>query len=498
MKRMNKIFALALSLIMILGLATSVSAANTAVNGPFTVTINNATGHEYKIYQIFTGDLATDAAGEEILSNIKYGTDYGTEGEVVPQSVLDAVNADPTTIEPTGAGTDMTTNGDVATATVAQAGYYMIVDVTTDPLPGQDTRSAVMFQVVGNTNITSKHTGTTIVKKTQDINDSTGEQPKDGDSVWIDSADYDIDDTVPFKSTANFEGMANYDTYGVVITDIMAEGLEYNEDMVITVNGQPCTTGYTIEVTEDYASADDYNGGTKIVVTFENIKGINGTVNDAEIVLNYTATLDTDAKFGAPGNPNKIKATTYPDGEGGEDTPWDVNIVFTYKLESNKYADEVKEGNELTGAGFTLFKWIKNDSEAGGAWTQIGDEVKGEEMTKFEWKGIDDGKYKLEETTTPAGYNTIDPIEFEVAAEHVIVADNPTLTNLTGETETGKIEFAADASEGLVSTDVVNNSGTVLPETGGIGTRLFYGIGGVLVVGAIILLITKKRMGSAE
>ena len=497
MKRMNKIFALALSLIMILGLATSVSAANTAVSGPFTVTINNATGHEYVIYQIFTGDLAIDADGEEILSNIKYGADYGTEGEVVPQSVLDAVNADPSSVVPTGNGTAMVTEGETATATDLVAGYYMIVDVT-NPLPGQDTSSAVMFQVVGDTNITSKHTGTTIVKKTQDINDSTGEQPKDGDSVWIDSADYDMGDTVPFKSTANFEGMANYETYKVVITDIMAKGLEYKGDMAITVNGQPCTSDYTIEVTEDYASDDEYNGGTKIVVTFENIKGINGTVNDAEVVLTYSATLGEDANFGAPGNPNKIKATTKPDGEGEKDTPWDVNIIFTYKLESNKYANEVKEGNELTGAGFTLFKWIKNDSEAGGAWTQIGNEVKGEEMTKFEWKGIDDGKYKLEETTTPAGYNTIDPIEFEVVAEHVIVADNPTLTNLTGEEETGEITFSADKTSGLVSTDVVNNSGTVLPETGGIGTRLFYGIGGVLVVGAIILLITKKRMGSAE
>ena len=253
MKRMNKIFALALSLIMILGLATSVSAANTAVSGPFTVTINNATGHEYVIYQIFTGDLATDAAGEEILSNIKYGTDYVPEGKNVGDEA--EIPADPTSITPTGEGTEMTTSGDTATATVQNAGYYMIVDVT-DPLPGQDTRSAVMFQVVGDTNITSKHTGTTIVKKTQDINDSTGEQPKDGDSVWIDSADYDMGDTVPFKSTANFEGMANYETYKVVITDIMAKGLEYKGDMAITVNGQSCTSGYTIDVTE-YESDDE-------------------------------------------------------------------------------------------------------------------------------------------------------------------------------------------------------------------------------------------------
>jgi fimbrial isopeptide formation D2 family protein len=209
----------------------------------------------------------------------------------------------------------------------------MIVDVT-NPLPDQDTRSAVMFQVVGDTEITSKHTGTTIVKKTQDINDSTGEQPKDGDSVWIDSADYDIGDTVPFKSTATFEGMANYETYKVVITDIMAKGLTYNNDMTITINGQPCTTGFTINVEENYESDDEYKGGTVITVTFDNIKGLNGVENSAEIVLNYTAILNEDANFGAAGNPNKIKATTKPDGTG--ETPWDVNIVFTYKLDTTK------------------------------------------------------------------------------------------------------------------------------------------------------------------
>ncbi len=499
MKHMRKILALALALVMVMGLAITASAANTEVDGPFDVTIKNATGHKYMIYQIFTGDLAKDEDGKEILSNIKYGANYGTEDAIVPNEVLAAVQADPTSIVPTGTGVEMVNEGDVATIEVTEAGYYMIVDVT-EPLPGQDTRSAVMFQVVGDTEITSKHTGTTIVKKTQDINDSTGEQPKDGDSVWIDSADYDIKDTVPFKSTANFEGFANYDTYKIIITDIMAKGLTYNNDMVITINGEPAPEGAFSISTSTYNNAEDaaYNGGTKIVVTCDNIKAIEGIVNDAEIVLTYSATLNSDANFGAPGNPNKIMATTIPDGEGENDTPWDVNIVFTYKLESNKYANEIKTGNELTGAGFTLFKWVKDNSEAGGAWVQIGEEVKGEEMTKFEWKGIDDGKYKLEETTTPTGYNTIEPIEFEVKAEHVIVAENPSLTSLTGEAKSGEITFTAlENIEGL-TTDVVNKAGVVLPETGGIGTTIFYILGGLLAVVAVVLLVTKKRMKTAD
>ena len=499
MKHMRKILALALALVMVMGLAITASAAEGDTG--YTVTIKNATDHTYQIYQIFTGDLVNDADGKEILSNIKYGADYVPEGkqvgDKVPDSVLEGFN--PSSITTTGTGTAMTVADGVATATGLVAGYYMIKDTTAE-LPEGETASAVIFQVVGDTTVTSKHTVTTIVKKTQDINDSTGEQPKDGDSVWIDSADYDIGDTVPFKSTSNFEGFANYETYKIIITDIMAKGLTYNGNMEITLNGEPAPEGAFTISTSTYNNAEDaaYNGGTKIVVTCNNIKAIEGIVNDAEIVLTYSATLNSDANFGAPGNPNKIMATTIPDGEGENDTPWDVNIVFTYKLESNKYANEVKTGNELTGAGFTLFKWVKDNSEAGGAWVQIGEEVKGEEMTKFEWNGIDDGKYKLEETTTPTGYNTIEPIEFEVKAEHVIVAENPSLTSLTGEAKSGEIEFTADASKGLVSTDVVNKAGVVLPETGGIGTTIFYILGGLLAVAAVVLLVTKKRMKSAE
>lgn len=497
MKHMKRIFALALAVMMLLSLAITVSAVEDDTQ-TYSVTINNATGHTYQIYQIFTGDLSTNEAGEEVLSNIKYGTDYIPDGKKLGDDAEIPENFDPTTIEPTGEGEPMTIEGDTAKATGLAAGYYMIKD-TTASLPEGETSSKVIFQVVEDTVVTSKHTGTIIVKKVQDINDSTGEYTKDGNETWIDSADYDIGDKVPFKSTAHFEGMANYKTYKVIFTDIMAEGLDYNKDMKVSVNGVDCTGSFTIEHA-DYTDETDaaYNGGTKITVTCNDIKTIADVTNSAEIVLEYSATLNDNAKLGAPGNPNKIRVKTIPDGEGEKETPWDVNIVFTYKLVTNKFADEVKEGKELKGAGFTLYKWYKNDSEAGGEWKQIGNEIVGEALSTFEWKGIDDGKYKLEETTTPAGYNTIDPIEFEVKAQHVVVAPNPTLENLTGNAGTGEITFTASEDKSTLSTDVVNKAGVVLPETGGIGTTIFYAVGAIMVLVAVVLLVTKKRMASAE
>ena len=198
MKNMKKIVALALVMIMTLGLAITASAANTPQNGPFDVTINNATGHQYVIYQIFTADLALDENGEEILSNIKYGADYTPNGKQVGDEAVIPENFDPDDIQPTGNGTNMVTDGDTATATGLTAGYYMIVDVTPN-LPEGETLSAVIFQVVGDTDINSKHSKTTIVKKVQDINDTTGEYTVDeNDSNWIDSADYDINDVVRY------------------------------------------------------------------------------------------------------------------------------------------------------------------------------------------------------------------------------------------------------------------------------------------------------------
>ena len=246
-----------------------------------------------------------------------------------------------------------------------------------------------------------------------------------------------------------------------------------------------------------------------------------GAGNKAVITVEYTATLNENAVLGSAGNPNVVylEYSNNPNwdvsfdengkpenpGEDGKDndgdgeideedekkeptgeTPEDKVIVFTYKLTVNK-VDEQK--NPLAGAGFTLYK--KN---AAGEYVQVGEELFGAELTTFEWKGLDDGDYKLEETTTPAGYNTIAPIEFTITAEHDLESDDPQLIVLDGgDLFTGEVD-----TDDILSADVENKSGITLPETGGIGTTIFYVLGGLLVLGAVVLLITKKRMSAAE
>ena len=545
MKHMKRILALALALMLTLGLATTAFAVEgdeteqtppadqmTAQTGTFTVTINNATGHTYQIYQIFTGDLATKeevsdgkTVTVEILSNLKYGEDYLPTGKTVNDPVADAdlQKAQAFKIEPTGTGDPMTVNGDTAIAENLAAGYYMIKDTSTN-LPAGEEQSAVIFQVVGDTNITSKHTGTTIVKKVQDINDTTGEYTTHNGDTWIDSADWDIGDTVPFKSTANFEGLDNYETYKVIFTDTMAKGLTYNGDMKISITGAEgdvtdsfhiSTSTYAVSPEAENYDAD-YEGGTVITITCDDITALT-TANSVTIVLNYTAVLNDEANLGAPGNPNKIKVTTKPDGTG--ETPEDVNIVFTFRVDVDKYTTIDGTETALKGAGFTLYKEVA-DAETEGAETgatiktelnTVNSAIKADALkdnayyiiaaevevdangATFGFNGIDDGTYVLVETQIPAGYNAWNAEEFAVEATHDVTADDPELKTLTG----GNL-FTGTVSTGILKGKVENNAGVELPETGGIGTTIFYVVGGLLAVAAVVLLVTKKRMNTAE
>ena len=111
---------------------------------------------------------------------------------------------------------------------------------------------------------------------------------------------------------------------------------------------------------------------------------------------------------------------------------------------------------------------------------------------------MDAGTYELYETKAPGGYNKLkDPIKIVITATLDKTEDNPALTALTIKVDDSAAEDG-DVTKGTVSTTVTNNSGATLPETGGVGTTLFYIIGGVLMVGAAVLLVTRKRMNNTK
>lgn len=480
MKVMKKLASVLLALVMVMSLTANVWGA----------TITNNGTHTYEVYQIFTGDL-----DGKTLSNVKWGQNgKETTDTAVAKDVLDALVAvsDKSDVEQLAVITqyaDLTgdpykTIASESTLEGVPTGYYLIKDVD-GAVTGNDTHTLYIVKIVGDLTIEAKGDKPEVEKKVDDEYDSSSAE--DGEN-WQDSADYDIGDSVPFQITATLP--SNYDEYKVyslTFVDTMAEGLTYNGDVKVTFGEQNITDSFTV-------STKTEGTDTVITITCAALKNIQGLTNSSEIVVTYSATLNNKADIGAPGNSNKVKIqyTNDPNWDGTGDktptgeTPEDVVVVFTYELD----IDKVNESSQpLPGAGFTLYK--KN---ASGEYVAVGGEKTGAAMTEFVWAGLDDGEYKLAETTTPAGYNTIEPIEFTISAEHDTEADEPKLTSLT----TTLKDATADPATGIVSGSIMNMAGTVLPETGGMGTTILYIVGGVLVLAAVVLLVTKRRMKDSE
>lgn len=504
MKNMRKLASLLLVLIMVFSLSVTASADDepATIATTHTITIANSNdGHTYEAYQIFTGDF-TVVEGAKKLSNLKWGANakdrnagdevgdniYGDNHAITADEIIALVDfgKDPVARSTFGDG-KYTISG-------LPSGYYLIKDKD-DSLNGTgETYTSYILEIVEDSTVTPKSSVPQSEKKIEDKNDSLART-----SEWQDSADYDIGDTINYRLVANLA--ANVETYKddyyLVFHDEMSDGLTYvSGSAVLYIDGSPIAV-------EQY---DTKWENQKLTITLTDAKDL-GAKNNSVVTVLYSATLNENAVIGAAGNPNTmyLEYANNPnwEGEGTPDTgktPDDTVIAFTYKLSVDKVhktgvSDDGTDILEaLEGAGFTLYK--KDGTTA--AYLPVGEELTGDAMTNFTWTGLDDGDYKLEETTTPAGYNTIDPIFFTVTAEHDVLADDPKLTKLSGDATSGEIVFSINVDEGTLSNQIVNQQGVQLPETGGVGTTMIYVVGGIMVLAAVILLVTKKRMASAE
>ena len=390
---------------------------------------------------------------------------------------------------------EATTTGE--TAMDAEQGYYLIAETqtgTTGDTVSDDSFSLVILNTAGASGleVTTKEGEPTLVKKLKDTNDSTGEITN-----WQDGADYDIGDDIPFQLTGTVSSKYdNYKEYYYSFHDTLSTGLTFNNDVRVLVDGNEITSGYEV-VTEGLTD------GCSFEVRFADLKVINGVTASSNIVVEYTAKLNNDAVLGSTGNPNvaDLEYSTNPyfsdeNGDGKDDTtggkedtgytPKDKVIVFTYKTVVNKVD---QSNNPLKGAQFELYKKLKDGTEIKLSTV----DVINDDTTTFEFKGLDDGNYRLHESKHPENYNPIDDIEFTISATHDVTSDNPALTELTGGDK-----FTGNVNAGTLTADIVNKYGSELPSTGGIGTTIFYLGGGAMVAVAGIYLISKKRMKNTQ
>ena len=527
MKHLRKLVAVMMAMVM----ALSVTAV------AFAETVTNNTTHSYNAYQIFSGTQSEDGAelgdaqwgtgvdGAALLAELKTDARFnvGADGTSIFASCATALDvaavlgnyvdksdvakafANVAAKHLTSTYTEIAAG---ATEVTLDSGYYLLVD-TTEPVDG-DAKNPALLQVTNKGDIT--------IEKKYDV-PTADKAVKDSDGTWGEAADWEIGSNAPFRLTGtlptNFD---DYETYTYVFHDTLSTGLKYNGDAkVYLVNGDTrteLTSGFTIN-----PSAAATTGGGALTVTFADLKTVSGVTSTSKIVVEYTAELLSDAVIGEAGNSNKAHVeysndpNTTGDGTTGN-TPDDEVKVFAYQLKVVK-VDGQNTAKVLKDAEFVLLnsdktkaakvadgkfvEWADVTTGADGKTTYpAGTTLTSGEDGVFNVAGLDAGTYYLRETKAPSSYNVLkNDIKLEIVATLDKGETTPALNALTLKVDDGDA-VDGDKATGMVETQVKNNQGTVLPETGGIGTTIFYVLGGALVLTAGVLLVTKKRMGDSE
>lgn len=534
MKHLKKLASILLVLVMVLSVTTTAFAAD----------VENSTNHSYNAYQIFSGTQADNSVplgdvawgsginGAAFLADLRNDTRFVKEGKNIFTDCATAADvaavlggyADQSDEVNAFANVAAQHLTNVCTAISAEAtsvdlaaGYYLLVDTS---VPGEgDAMNSALLQVTNKGKIT--------IDKKYDV-PTVDKSVKDTDNQWGEAADWEIGSDVPFQLVGTLpNNYADYETYKYVFHDNLSAGLQYNGDVSVYVkNGETkteITTGFTVVP----AAAATAGGGT-LTVTFTDLKAVAGVTATSSIVVEYTAKLLSTAQIGKPGNKNEVSLeySNNPNhtGEGTPstgNTPKDEVLVFTYELDVTKVDGQDAE-KKLANAEFVLLnsdktkvakvtdgklvEWVDvpTAGEDGTITYPAGTTLISGPAGKFVIAGLDAGSYYLRETKAPTGYNLLkNDISMTITATLDKTENNPALTELKLSVKDDKADAAATESNGsvdtgIVATNVVNNSGAQLPETGGMGTTLFYVLGGILVVFAVVLLVTKKRMSREE
>lgn len=425
-------------------------------------------------------------------------------------------------------------------------GYYLIVD-TTD-VEGEDAVSnAALLQVAGeDIEINAKVEKPTLEKKVKENADYTADAGYG--AGYNDVATYSIGDVVPFALFATVPDLSQYTAYELSFHDNMSKGLTLDADSItVTIGGVELVKGTTdgTNHTGDYHAQITYvdisnettatpAGNTVFTVHLPDLKAIqiddgNGgtraVTKGDKIVVSYNATLDADAAIGLPGNLNAayLEFTNNPDVGGNGKTPEDKVIVFTLGLELDK-VDGANTAKKLKGVEFAIWKdtaksafavankttkkfagWVlttsltdTNNDGVVDPYDYTSTENDAIHVTDINGNvtvaGLDNGTYYIEETKELAGYNAIVGLmELTINSD---TANGQTWDFTPASALTG-LENDTD-SDWLAEKQIVNYGGTVLPETGGIGTVIFVSVGLMLILGASVVLITRKKMSIYE
>lgn len=530
---MKKLFASLLAVMMLASmLVLPASAAD------YTITVNGtATGHVYKAYQIFKGDLSAQG----VLSNINWGD--GVNGPALLAALqldeafgagsanqfsacadaaatakaVSAWSPDSAVLDrfaevvgenlAAASGTSTNPTGTTYTISHLQPGYYLILDTTVPDENLGDTYTKYIIRVVRDVEVSPKGAAPTVNKTVHTAVDGTFKEYEDVTMTY--NVFFKLEGTLP----SNY--VTDYAQYSYKFVDTMPAGLTYNNNVTAYILHSTDTTT-PIDTSKYTANAS----GSTITIDFGNLKtNLPTLLASDKIVVKYAATLNKDAIVGGTGNVNSVVLhySNDPNQAAGVSNPnmgktsADTATVYTYQLDVTK-VDGIDTNKALAGAVFRLYR---NDTDAHGVTIKRYAEVTDGKLTgstttppaiteplsntdktlltsdasgKFSIAGLDAGIYYLEEIKAPDGYNKMaDPVRVTITPEFSSNVLNALKYDVDGVPGTGNI------TSGIVSVQVKNNAGATLPSTGGMGTTLFYVVGVALMLGAAVVIVAKKR-----
>lgn len=496
MKHTRQFFALLLALVLTLGLCAT-AFADEAKPGSITIS-NPAQGKTYEvfklldivedesdlankgfIYKLTNDDWATfittvqDGSGKNYFNLFENGgkkyvlANENLKGGIADFAAKAKAYAEEKKLQPVQTATASDENK--LTISDLDLGYYLVRS-DLGILCSLDTTAP-------NAEVLEKNEATVIVKN---VEDTTKKQNVAEIGTYV---KFTIRITVKDKAPVNYK-----------LVDEMTEGLTFvndeNHPLTVTVNGSALAA-------ENYNVAETTEPRGFTITFNNNAEGNASILKTGDVVtVTYYAQINENAKIADEANVNKAKVEYGTNSH----TEYDTTETYVWKMNIVKYTMEQETEKKLAGATFKLsrdeagaqvIKLVKVDdtiyrlalpTETEG----VVDTITTGETGELVINGLADGTYYLTETKAPRGYNLLrEPVNVTIGHKDA----NGKLTETS---------FVADQTEmdtsGVVK--VENNAGAELPSTGGIGTTVFYVLGSAMALGAVILLVTKKRMAA--
>ncbi len=488
---MKRVVSTLLVLVLVLALAGTAAAA-----GEGSITIDNAVkGKTYTIYRIF--DLDSHSEDYQALNykvSAKWAAFFAEGAESLNYVDIDELGY--VTWKENASAADFAAKAiafakaqnivndgqkTAGSSTVAFTGLdlgYYLVQSDLGALCSLDT-------TMPSVTIKEKNSEPTVEKKVKE--DSTG--------AFGETNDADIGQTVDFETTIT---VVDGQPKGYVLHDTMSAGLTFNGTVEVKIGDRPLTadTDYTL-VTEGLTD------GCTFEVRFIDDKDENGNATGSHalkpndvVTVTYSATVNANAVVGDKGNPNATKLNYTEGSTTTKETPESKTYTYVWKFDVLKYTMKDSTDTPLAGAKFVLYKtvdgknyYVKATNGKVTGWTETkaeGTVFETPDDGSFTISGLDADTYYLEEVEAPAGYNKLAaPVKVTITASINATTNVGTATVTYGENSTGTVK-------------IENKTGVELPSTGGVGTTIFYVIGGLLMAVAVVLLVTKKKMSATK